>query len=67
MLVASELGEACEAIRHGDKENLAEELADIVIRIADFCGWYDIDLEKAIAEKMEKNRNRPYKHGGKSL
>lgn len=67
MLVASELGEACEAIRHGDKENLAEELADIVIRIADFCGWYDIDLEKAIAEKMEKNRNRPYKHGGKRL
>lgn len=67
MLMASELGEACEALRVGDKENLAEELADVVIRIADFCGWHDIDLEKAIIEKMEINKNRPYLHGGKRL
>ena len=67
MLVDSELGEACEAIRLGDEENLAEELADVVIRIADFCGWRDIDLEKAIAEKMAKNKSRPFLHGGKRL
>ena len=46
---------------------VAEELADVVIRVADFCGWRCIDLESAIAEKMEKNRNRPYLHGGKKL
>jgi len=67
MLMASELGEACEAIRHGDDENLAEELADVVIRIADYCGWKCIDLEKAITEKMAKNKTRPYMHGNKRL
>lgn len=67
MLMASELGEACEALRNGDEVNLAEELADVVIRVADFCGWRCIDLESAIAEKMEKNRSRPYLHGGKKL
>lgn len=67
MLMASELGEACEAIRNGDEVNLAEELADVIIRVADFCGWRCIDLESAIAEKMEKNRNRPFMHGGKKL
>ena len=67
MLMASELGEACEALRNGDEVNLAEELADVVIRIADFCGWRCIDLDSAIAEKMERNRNRPFMHGGKRL
>ena len=65
MLMASELGEACEAIRHGDEANLAEELADVVIRVADFCGWSGIDLEAALIEKMAKNKNRPYMHGKK--
>ena len=67
MNTASEVGEACEAVRRGDMENLAEELADVYIRIADICARFDIDLEQAIAEKMEKNRNRPYLHGGKKL
>lgn len=41
------------------------ELADAVIRIADTCenrGW---DLEQAIQMKMQYNKTRPYKHGGK--
>lgn len=41
------------------------ELADTVIRIADMCGWYGIDLERAIEVKMEYNTTRSYKHGGK--
>lgn len=41
------------------------ELADVVIRIADWCGLNGWDLEKAIAEKMEYNATRPYKHGKK--
>jgi NTP pyrophosphatase (non-canonical NTP hydrolase) len=39
------------------------ELADTVIRIADYCGYKNWDLEKAIKIKMEYNKNRPYKHG----
>ena len=44
-------------------EGVAIELADAVIRIADLCGYMGIDLESAIALKMEYNENRPFKHG----
>lgn len=63
MLIVSELGEALEALRHEDKENFAEELADVAIRLADLCGGIGIDLESEIKQKMEKNRKRGYKHG----
>lgn len=62
-LISSEVGEATEAIRHEDYDNLAEELADIVIRVADLCGGLDIDLENEIKQKMYENQRRPYKHG----
>lgn len=39
------------------------ELADTVIRIFDLCGFYGIDLGRAIREKTEYNRTRPRKHG----
>lgn len=63
MLIVSELGEALEALRHDDKENFAEELADVAIRLADLCGGLGIDLEAEIKKKMEKNKSRGYKHG----
>lgn len=44
-------------------EGLAVELADAVIRIADLCGHMGIDLDAAIALKMEYNESRPFKHG----
>lgn len=44
-------------------EGVAVELADAVIRIADLCGHLGIDLEAAIALKMEYNETRPFKHG----
>lgn len=46
-------------------EGVAVELADAVIRIADLCGHLGIDLEAAIALKMEYNEGRPFKHGKK--
>lgn len=63
MLIVSELAEAQEGLRHGDMDNFREELADVAIRLADLCGGLGIDLEAEIKKKMEKNRNRPYKHG----
>ncbi|MCC5422477.1 MazG nucleotide pyrophosphohydrolase domain-containing protein [Clostridium botulinum] len=63
MLIVSEVSEALEGIRKDDRENFKEELADIVIRVADLAGGLDIDLEKEIKNKMDKNKNRPYKHG----
>ena len=52
---------------NGKPEGVPSELADIVIRVADMCGLYGIDLEAAIIEKMEYNKHRPYRHGGKAL
>ncbi|OPD36983.1 nucleotide pyrophosphohydrolase [Clostridium botulinum] len=63
MLIVSEVSEALEGIRKDNIDNFKEELADIVIRVADLAGGLDIDLEKEIKNKMEKNKNRPYKHG----
>lgn len=63
MLIASELGEALEALRKGDAINFREELADVIIRMADMAGGYDIDLETEIKDKMQKNKARPKKHG----
>jgi NTP pyrophosphatase (non-canonical NTP hydrolase) len=65
-LIHSEVSEALEADRKGDQENFAEELADTCIRIFDLCGAKEIDLEKAILEKMERNKARSFKHGGKA-
>jgi len=63
MLIVSELGEALEALRHDDRDNFREELADVAIRLADLCGGIGIDLESEIKQKLEKNRKRGYKHG----
>jgi NTP pyrophosphatase (non-canonical NTP hydrolase) len=65
-LIHSEVSEALEADRKGDTENFAEELADVCIRIFDLCGSKGIDLEAAIYKKMERNKGRSYKHGGKA-
>lgn len=64
-LMHSELSEALEGLRHNDWKNVAEEMADCVLRIADFCEARNIDLEKSIIEKMKKNQKRPLLHGKK--
>ena len=65
-LMHSELSEALEAMRnHGRKDAIAEELADCCIRIFDYCGDRDIDLEAALLKKIEYNKTRPYRHGKK--
>ncbi|KKL77801.1 hypothetical protein LCGC14_2031250 [marine sediment metagenome] len=46
-------------------EGIPIELADILIRVADTCGKYGIDLDHAIWLKLRYNETRPYRHGGK--
>jgi NTP pyrophosphatase (non-canonical NTP hydrolase) len=43
--------------------DFTEELADIVIRVLDVAGYFDLDIGDAVIEKIERNRNRPARHG----
>lgn len=61
-LIMTELAEAIEAHRHGDTENLFEEMADIFIRLMDLAGAIGMDMEEEVARKMQINLDRPYKH-----
>ena len=80
-LIHSEVSEATECVREsadpakwiewadikGKPEGLVVELADAVIRIADLAGWLGLDLEGAIARKLDYNLTRPYRHGKEGL
>ena len=66
-LIHSEVSEALEAFRKGDRNNFAEELADVIIRTLDLGHGLGFDMQAEIADKMEFNRNRPHKHGGKAV
>lgn len=80
-LMHSELSEALEGIRKGlmdDKlphRKMEEvELADTIIRILDYAGFYGFDLGGAIIEKLEYNAKREdhkfenrLKEGGKAF
>lgn len=48
---------------HDKPEGVPSEMADIVIRVMDFCEAWGIDLGDAVLEKMAYNRTRPFKHG----
>jgi len=48
-------------------EGIPTELADVIIRIFDYCGKEGIDINTAIHTKHEYNKNRPYRHGGKII
>lgn len=62
-LITSEVGEAVEAVRKKDTDNLAEELADICIRVFDLATACQINIEQEIVNKMDRNSRRPRMHG----
>ena len=78
MLMVTEVAEAMEEVRDhhapdemyygedGKPEGVPSELADVVIRILDYCGLHGIDIAKAVAEKIFYNHTRPKRHGGKA-
>ncbi|HNY13648.1 MAG TPA: hypothetical protein PKK26_18840 [Candidatus Wallbacteria bacterium] len=46
-------------------EGVPVELADCILRILDYCGRHNIDIDRAIEMKHEFNKSRDYRHGGK--
>ena len=76
-LCHSELSEALEAYRDDDTllrfaennkpEGIAVEMADCMIRILDWFGEMRINPSEIMRLKINYNRNRPYRHGGKKV
>jgi NTP pyrophosphatase (non-canonical NTP hydrolase) len=71
-LIHSETSEATEGVR----KDLADdhlphrsmevcELADVLIRIFDYAGAYNLPLAEVVLEKMAYNTQRPFMHGDK--
>jgi len=71
--MVTELAEGYEAHRNNDAmdDHLSDvpgvhaELADTIIRILDFCGKEKIPIGEIVRRKIEYNKTRGYRHGGK--
>ncbi len=63
VLIVSEVGEAIQAVTEGDRENLGEELIDIIIRDLDIGGSLKFDMDAIVAKKSAVNEGRPERHG----
>lgn len=66
-LIHSEVSEALEAFRKNDAENFLEEMADVLIRVLDCAGGLTDDFDTIVRAKLETNRQRGYRHGGKRV
>lgn len=76
-LLHSEASEALDAYRirgpsthttdTGKPDDVASELADVLIRLLDTCEVYGVDLEWEYERKMAYNWTRDFRHGGKRL
>ena len=74
-LMHSELSEALEAIRNGNPPDdkipeftgVEAELADVIIRIMDMAAAKGYRVGEAVVAKINYNKTRPYKHGGKKF
>ena len=69
-LMHSELSEMLEGIRKPGPDSHCPaftseeiELADVLIRAADYAGGHGLRLVEAVAAKMQFNQSRPHKHG----
>jgi NTP pyrophosphatase (non-canonical NTP hydrolase) len=63
-LIHSEVTEAYTAYRHKNidgKDGLTEELGDVIQRVLHLCGALNLDVEQAILQKLEHNKDREWR------
>ncbi len=77
MLIHEEISEAWGHLRdgreltevwHDDKgkpDGFPVEMADVLIRVLDYCGYLGIDIGALVMGKIAYNRTRGHRHGGK--
>ena len=63
VLTHTEIDECAEVVRIGNKEKIADELADILIRIADLAECLNINLGDATEKKLAFNKTRKFGYG----
>jgi len=69
-LLHSEVSEAYEAYRRDNfngKDGVAEELADIAIRLFHLAAIFKVDLANEIEKKIERNKAREWSHKNETL
>jgi NTP pyrophosphatase (non-canonical NTP hydrolase) len=62
-LAHTELSELADVVKKqgfDNRESIADEVADVIIRTMNFGAMFDIDIENAIMKKMSKNFKRPH-------
>ena len=64
-LIHSEISEAMEADRSREptKNNIGEELADIIIRTLDLAEYLGFNMDIEVSRKHQINKARPIRHG----
>jgi len=63
-LIHSEVSEAYDAYRkkrfENTKDGFNQEVADIILRTLHLCGCLEVDINQAIIDKMNFNKNRTW-------
>jgi NTP pyrophosphatase (non-canonical NTP hydrolase) len=65
-LIHSEVSEAVQVVKQqgiADVARLAEELADVLIGVADLAACLQMDLDAAVQAKLAQNMQRPRQYG----
>jgi len=63
LLIHSEVSEAAEALRDGKVDELKLELIGVLIRTLHLLSLLDANIDELLKSEIQRNAERPYKHG----
>ena len=66
-LIHGDVHEALQAFQDDEQAQFLDDMADIVIRVLGCVGGLTDDFDSIVAAKLEANRQRGYRHGGKRV